>query len=321
MNDIVAISIPNPFFEGRNEIYLLTSSPVTLIDTGIATSKAFEALQEAIEEHGLAVTDIERVVLTHKHIDHIGNAWRVQQASDAEVFIFSSEQSSLENVDPDGDRYRELVQQRLTGWHVPEDVYPDSAESARWRWEIESCPATPLEDKQLLPQGDGQLEVIHTPGHTMGSICLRYGDVLFSGDHVLPKISPNIGGGDMRRRGMLGHYLDSLDRVAQLDDELRCIYPGHGDSFEDLRGRCEQLARHHQRRLDKLVSVVAAEAGQTVYQLARRLFGRLKDFHVVLGCAEANAHLEHLVEQGAMSERDGRFYGDPEAGSTNEGDC
>ena len=106
-----------------------------------------------------------------------------------------------------------------------------------------------LVDGDRLSQGDGELEVFHTPGHTMGSLCFRYGNALFSGDHVLPKISPNVGGGDLRRQGMLRYYLDSLDRIAQLDHEDLTVSPGHGEPFQALRGRCEQLIGHHHHRL------------------------------------------------------------------------
>ena len=78
--EIVRLEIPNPFFEGRNQVYLLTSDPVTVIDTGVATGKAFDAVVAGFQEHGFSLEDVKRVLLTHKHIDHIGNAWRIQQA-------------------------------------------------------------------------------------------------------------------------------------------------------------------------------------------------------------------------------------------------
>ena len=73
------LSIPNPFFEGRNSVYVIKDDPVTLVDTGVATDKAYQHLVDGLRDVQLSVKDIERVVLTHKHIDHIGNAWRLQE--------------------------------------------------------------------------------------------------------------------------------------------------------------------------------------------------------------------------------------------------
>ena len=305
--EIIRLEIPNPFFEGRNQVYLLPSDPFTVIDTGVATQKAFDEVVAGFQQHGLSLTNVKRVLLTHKHIDHIGNAWRIQQASGCEILISDQELHSVQRVDPEGDRFKELVRERLAGWDVPEDAMQTSSEAAGWKWEIEAATASGLADGDRLPQGDGELEVFQTPGHTMGSICIRYGNALFSGDHVLEKISPNVGGGDLRRQGMLRHYLDSLDRVARLDDEKLTVYPGHGEPFETLQNRCEQLIGHHHQRLEQLTTFCSNEDPQTVYQLARRLYGTMKDFHIVLGCAEAAAHLEYLEEEGVVIKNDGRY--------------
>jgi glyoxylase-like metal-dependent hydrolase (beta-lactamase superfamily II) len=305
--DIIRLEIPNPFFEGRNQVYLLTSDPLTVVDTGVATGKAFDAVVAGFREHGIRLADVKRVLLTHKHIDHIGNAWRIQQASDCEILISEQELHSIQKVDPEGDRFKALVRKRLVGWDVPEDAMPTSSESAGWKWEIEAARARGLVDGERLPQGDGELEVIHTPGHTMGSICLRYGDSLFSGDHVLPTISPNIGGGDLRRQGMLRHYLASLERVAALDHEGLLVYPGHGQPFSTLRPRCQELIGHHHQRLETLVGICRKGGPQTVYQLACELFGTMEDFHLVLGCAEAAAHLEYLQQEGQVVADEGRY--------------
>jgi glyoxylase-like metal-dependent hydrolase (beta-lactamase superfamily II) len=309
MNDpeIIRLEIPNPFFEGRNQVYVLPSDPLTVIDTGVATQKAFDAVVAGFADHGLSLSDVKRVLLTHKHIDHIGNAWRIQQESGCEIVISEKEIHSVQKVDPEGTKFVGVVRQRLVGWEVPEDAMPTSSESAGWKWEIEAAEARGLRDGDRLPQGDGELEVIDTPGHTMGSICVRYGNALFSGDHVLPSISPNVGGGDLRRTGMLRLYMESLEKIAQLDHDELQVYPGHGEPFDTLAVRCQELLSHHCERLDELVTLCRREDGQTVYQLALQLFGEMKDFHVVLGCAEAAAHLEYLEDEGRVKSSSGRY--------------
>jgi hydroxyacylglutathione hydrolase len=176
-------------------------------------------------------------------------------------------------------------------------------------WTIEPASATPLSDGQRIPQGDGHIEVMHTPGHTMGSICLRYGRYLFSGDTLLPDISPNVGGGDVQHRELLRHYLASLARIRDLSQTADLqVMPGHGDPMPTFADRCDALIRHHNRRLDEIVAILDRRGGLTVYELARTLFGKMEGFHVVLGCAEAFAHLELLLEQGRVSQSDGKYF-------------
>ena len=133
------------------------------------------------------------------------------------------------------------------------------------------------------------------------------GRTLFSGDHVLPDISPNIGGGDMRRRGLLTEFLASLRRIAALSGTVDQVLPGHGEPFTDLGGRCEQLLDHHRDRLDRIEAILRTGGLQNVWEIATRLFGALQDFHVVLGCAEAEAHLECLVDAGRVVAGSGRY--------------
>ena len=303
--NIITLPIPNPFPEGRTQVYVVASDPITIIDTGVATDRAFDALVHGLAGHGLTLAHIKRVVLTHKHIDHIGNAWRIREHSGAEIFIHESELDAVRDVDPSGERFAELVRERFAFWVVPEESRPTDSSSLRWK--IEPADATPLDDGLRLPFADGELEVVHTPGHSYGSVCLRFGSSLFTGDHVLPDISPNIGGGDMRRRGLLQKYFDSLRKVAELAADEWAARPGHGQPFTHLRDRCEVLISHHNQRLEQIVRILQRHAPQTTYEIARKLFGPMQDFHVVLGCAEAGSHLECLVDRGRAIEEAGSY--------------
>ncbi len=302
------IAVPNPFFEGRNSVYVLRCDPVTLIDSGVATDLSWQALTDGLRDLHLQVRDIERVILTHKHIDHIGNAWRLQREAEAEICIHQCETKSLTDVDASGNRFAAMVSSRLEVWRVPEHLHPSKSSDAKMPdWQLEPCEQVmELDDGQILPTECEPLEVIHTPGHTMGSVCLKYGDeALFLGDHVLRAISPNVGGGDMRSRGMLTHFLRSLDRVSPLGNDI-LLYPGHGNRFDGLADRCAELKHHHDERLAKTRDAVSQQP-RTVFEVATELFGELSGFHVVLGCAEANSHLEHLVDLGEVHEADNRF--------------
>ena len=263
---IVRLAIPNLFFEGRNSVYVIRSEPLTLIDTGIATDRAFEALVEGLAECGVRVGDIRRVILTHKHIDHIGNAWRIQQASGAEILIHKAEIAAVNDVDPSSSRFRELARQRLEEWNVPKSLIDDRTTSKpHHRWKIESAEARPFEGGQTIEQEGGDFEVLHTPGHTLGSVCLRSGSILLTGDHVLPGISPNVGGGDLNNRGMLKHFRASLGATRELGTDELLVLPGHGKPFYGLTARCDELLDHHDQRLAAIVDILKDLGPMTVF--------------------------------------------------------
>ena len=298
---ITTLRIPNLFFEGRNGVYVIHSDPLTLIDTGVATSKARTELRESLKAENIPIHSIGRIILTHKHIDHIGNAWWLQQESGAEIFIHEMEMESIANVDPDGDRWRTLVRERFESWHVPPDLRTDAGGTRQIDWKIQSAQPTAITEGQMIDLGGADLEVIHTPGHTMGSVCLRLDRVLFSGDHVLPDISPNIGGGDLKHQGLLTAYLKSLQRCQALAPDIDLVFPGHGEPFAHLHKRCQNLCNHHQKRLDDVISILRQHGPSNIYTVATELFGEITQIHTVLGCAEAQAHLEYLVKDGRVA--------------------
>lgn len=304
---VVTITVPNPFFEGDNRVYVIETSPLTVIDTGIATSETFAAIESELAERGFSVDDVGTVVLTHKHIDHIGNAWRFQQRSGARVLVHFEDEQSLARVDPDGTRYAEFAKQRFEEWAIPEALVNSFTMPRKEPWEIEDCHVTGIDGDTPVELSHGRLDVIHTPGHTMGSICLKYGRYLFTGDHILQKISPNIGIGDMRRQGLLEHYLNSLQRIDHLPPEELIIMPGHGDSFTGCAKRISRLERHHQRRLAKITRMLDPQAETSVYDLADQIFGELPGFHMALACAEVHSHLEYLEGRNTVCSKNYRY--------------
>ncbi|MEZ6150290.1 MAG: MBL fold metallo-hydrolase [Pirellulaceae bacterium] len=252
---IVTLKIPNPFSEGRNRVYIIPSDPLTMIDSGVATERGYQALQEGLAEHDIAMRDIGRVILTHKHIDHIGNAWRIQQASGAEILIHRSEMDAVSMVDPHGNQFRAVVSERLKQWQVPAQIHSAVELLAFPSWEIRAAQPTAVDAGQRIELSCGELEVHHFPGHTGGSIGIQLGRRLLIGDHVLPDISPNIGGGDMQYRGLLRQYIESLARTIELSSSIDEVLPGHGDPFVDLKQRCQTLFNHHQQRLESTVAI------------------------------------------------------------------
>ncbi len=294
-------------FEGKINLYVIAGDPLTLIDTGIGTPEAWTALEEGLTEHGLKVDEIERVVLTHKHADHIGLASQIHDRSGAAVFIHEDDLDSITNLDALHAQFIPLVCERLRAFHTPEDEIEAMAKMlGHGKRFAQQTQAEPLRDEQKFQVSGQDLEVIHTPGHTQGSICLRYGRYLFSGDHVLPTISPNIGAGELRRRGMMQRFLNSLDRVAKYQTDDLIVLPGHGSQFSNLAERAAELKTHHLNREGAILEILRG-GPKTVYETAKSLWSKLPGYHLTLGAAEVNSHLEKLLDENRVREENGRF--------------
>ncbi len=305
---VLHIGVPNPMFEGDLNLYVIAGDPLTLVDTGIGTPEAMTALEAGLTSHGLRVEDVGQIVLTHKHADHIGLANPIRQRSGATVYIHEDDWEGVADLDSRHGEFVPLVVARLRSFHVPEaEIEALSKQLNHGRRFAEQTPAERLRDGQILSVSGWPLEVIHTPGHTQGSICLRYGRHLFSGDHVLPTISPNIGAGEMRRRGMMQRFLDSLDRVAALQADDIIVLPGHGPAFSNLAERAAELKAHHAKREATILDVVRSGEPKTVYEISRKLWAKLPGYHLTLATNEVNAHLEKACDDGVLRQEDGRF--------------
>jgi glyoxylase-like metal-dependent hydrolase (beta-lactamase superfamily II) len=168
--------------------------------------------------------------------------------------------------------------------------------------------AEPLDEVDFLEDGDElegsgfELKVIHTPGHTAGSICLfeSLSRVLFTGDSIIKHISPNPIV-EPRRNELrdpsyqsLSAFLGSLEKLGSLDVEF--VFPGHGEYLSDLRGIIQTYARHHEERMDRIWRALKKRP-RAVYDLINEVFPYMPEDHIFLGISELISHLEVLIRQ------------------------
>ena len=287
---------------------MIRGEPLTLVDTGIGTDEAWAALGRGLEQARLRLEEIQQVILTHRHPDHFGLARRIQRASGARVFIHESERDQILRFAEDCDHWVASIVDRLRRWGAPEEVIEETRPALQATDDMaESVEAESLTEGQRLPVSGVDLEVLYTPGHTLGSICLRYGDALLTGDHILPHYTPNIGGSDPGGRKLLGHCLESLKRVRSLATECPQVLPGHGPPISDMPRRVDFMIEHHQDRSRRILEILSEQEGLTPWEIALRLFGSLRGIHVLLGLGEVDAHLESLEDQGRTQRSNGRY--------------
>lgn len=298
------LRVPNPYFEGQNNVYLLEGEPLTLIDAGINTPLSLAALESGLHRLGYAPEELEQIVLTHKHLDHFGLARSLQERSGARVYIHQADWDEVAHFEARSQQVTRRYRDFLAEWGVAAELI-DSLAFLRSDYSrlARSVAAEPLSDGQRLRLGQGGLIVIHTPGHTCGSACFQYGRLLFSGDHLLPDYTPNIGATDMESGHLLGQYLGSLAKIRRLAG-IELVLPGHGEPISDIAARISAIEAHHRERSERILEILTGERPQTVYQIALQLFGQLRDHHVLLGCGEVWAHLEALIEGGQVEQSD-----------------
>ncbi|MDJ0866674.1 MAG: MBL fold metallo-hydrolase [Myxococcota bacterium] len=311
------IPTPTPFPVGDINSYLIFppagGDGLTLIDTGVRSPEAFDALCHGFKEFGVALEQIERILITHAHMDHFGQAKRLRDLSGAPVFASHGEAPMMRSCStPSADR-RGVVIEHFRRWGVPEELIarPSPMKGFADTMQEPIEPDVLLDDGDAVAVGDLRLEVIHTPGHCDGHIVFWEPELrlLFSGDHLLTDISPvpllsfPKRPGEERPRS-LARFMDSLARVEPLDCAL--TFPSHGDVIADHRKVIDGYRLHHERRKLQIRRTLA-RGERTPFALARRLFPKYWESQSFLVMSEVIGHLDLLELDGdvVLEERDG----------------
>lgn len=295
-----------------------------LIDAGWPSEEAFVALQSSLSEIGFSIGKIKTIIISHLHPDHFGLAEQIRDLAPNSKLIIHRADASL--ILDSYDEYKGFITE-LHEW-LAEHGTPDEELSAILDASGEMLhffrppkPTTIVEGGENLRVGDKwNFEVIPTPGHTVGTICLydRMSKVLFSGDHILPTITPNVSLGPYYHGDPLGDYLISLDKVREL--EVASVLPSHEHLFSDLQKRAGEIKAHHNDRLEDALSVLRRSADELMsgYQISTKLkwysgsWETLGPWERRAAIMETLAHLEYLKRRETIAEVDELVEGKPQ---------
>jgi glyoxylase-like metal-dependent hydrolase (beta-lactamase superfamily II) len=310
----IPVPIPhNPLRYVSVYAFALDGGGLGLLDTGWQSDESWATLTDGLTSIGGAVGDVRGVLVTHLHFDHLGLAARVRESSGAWVAMHPADASAVARLSAAGaetmvaSEVDFLIGLGADRAEAVGDVGPAERLEAFTRMAV---PDRLLEDGDHADFPGWRMRAVHTPGHTPGHLCFAEEDtrLFFSGDHVLPRISPNISTNQAGAADPLRDYLESLRGVRDLDPAE--VLPAHEWRFRGLDERVDELTAHHEARLAELLAAIRAHPESTPWQLAASLtWSRPWDQYErrmrIFAVTETDAHLRLLASRGLVTSSGG----------------
>jgi glyoxylase-like metal-dependent hydrolase (beta-lactamase superfamily II) len=290
------IPLPVPFPEGTVNAWKLDDG--SIVDCGVSTSKSWATL----EPH---LVGVERLLLTHGHVDHAGNSWRL--AETMPVYAGVGEEENLETFRHDGPvRNQEFVtalqvhgmpEEPLAAIRASSDVVDKFTEDFKLTGTLANGASI------------GSAKVIATPGHTPGSSCYLVENDLITGDTLLERITSNA---VELRDADKGRFYQYVETMRALDRFIDCTcLPGHHEPFPITAKSIDYHIDSHENRAKRIQSVLREP--KTAWQVMRHVFPGLEGpGGWFMGMAEIVGHLHRLeiLDEVSVSEKAGlRYFG------------
>jgi glyoxylase-like metal-dependent hydrolase (beta-lactamase superfamily II) len=304
------LSIPTPFLVGRVNCYLIEDEPLTLVDTGPNSGKSLDELEAALAAHGRSIEELELIVLTHQHMDHLGLLEILARRSGAEVAAFHQLTGYLRSFSASATLDDEFSQTVMRRNGLPGDLATvlGSVGAAFRAFGSSGRVTIELRDGDTLTLRDRSFQVFHRPGHSPSDLIFwdERRRMLLAADHLLAHISSNPvmsrpldgGPGDDRPPALM-HYLDSMRATRELPIEL--ALPGHGEPITDHVTLIDERLGMHARRARKLLEMLA-DGPLTAYEIAVRMWGNIAVTQAYLTLSEVLGHTDLLISEHEVRE-------------------
>jgi glyoxylase-like metal-dependent hydrolase (beta-lactamase superfamily II) len=311
------LAIPTPFAVGRVNVYLIDDEPLTLVDSGPNSGSSLDELERQLAALGHRIEDLELILITHQHIDHIGLVEILRSRSGADVACIDRLVPFVEGYRDAASADDEFATSTMLRHGIPPEVVTALASVSRGfrAWGARADVTRPLTDGEELRLRDRALRVAFRPGHSPTDTVFHDEErrILIAADHLIAHISSNPlmtrpvgeagddggGGGDGRRQALV-EYRESLERTRTLDVEL--VLPGHGDPITDHRALIDARLALHRRRADKIHGLIADAGPISAYDIAQRLWGDIAVTQAFLTLSEVIGHTDILENEGRVRE-------------------
>ncbi len=308
------LEIPTPFAVGRVNCYLIEDEPLTLIDTGPNSGKSLDELEQQLAARGRSVEELELIVITHQHMDHLGLVEILARRSSADVAALELLAPYLADFRASMTADDEFSQRVMRRHGIPADLVTvlGSLGAAFRAFGSRGEVTRKLRHGESLQLRDRSLQILHRPGHSPSDTVFWDAEraILIGGDHLLAHISSNplisrpidgtqAGVTDGERPRALITYIESLMATRELPVGL--VLPGHGEPITDHRGLIDERMRLHDRRAQRIRGLLEPRA-LTAYEIAVEMWGNVAVTQAYLTLSEVLGHLDLLLRDGAVRE-------------------
>ena len=297
-----------------------------LIDAGFNSSSWKKKFLQEINNIGLSIEEIDVCIITHNHVDHIGLIKDFKQINPKikivmhnitnKILKWETDKSNKEEIEKEAIRIS--IEMKNYGLSEEERIRIVQFFTYWPKLRNYQTPDEIVNDKDTILS---DLEIIWTPGHSFGHICVFDSKKkhLFSGDHILSRITPHIGNfiipdflideyENYNFKNVLDQYLQSLDRISELNPKI--IFPAHQEIIYDPNERIIAIKEHHSKRLNDITNVIKNNP-LTPKRIAQIHFGEdLDEINSFMALSEVLGHLFYLEDLGKIEklEKDGKFY-------------
>jgi len=286
-----------------------------LVDSGWDSQESLWALQERLKVANLKLRDIKKVVITHIHPDHYGLSTKIKQVCGAQVAMHRIDADLISARYKDMSDLMQKTENMLRQNGVPESELPQLKEASLWmnKYVTPDAPEVKLEDGDTVSNDSFKFEVLWTPGHSLGHICLyeRHRKFIITGDHILYDTVPHVSFNPQSGDNPLGDYISSLNKLDSLN--VHFTLPGHGPVFNALGLRIERIIQHHEQRKRAILKSLR-DGLKTAYAIAQEIpwttsegsttFQNLGVWDKRMAVTETIAHLKLLTEEGRVGNVD-----------------
>lgn len=305
------IPLPDNPLKAINNYLVLSKGESLTVDTAFNRPICRDRMEEILRDKAIDLSR-HRLFLTHLHSDHTGLAALFADRGTEVLMGKADGDYANRSVNPQGPVWKAVVDEAVREGLAQDRLALEDHPGYAYRPE-RGFPFTPVEPGEVIPVGDYRFEVVALPGHTPGQMGLYDRDhkILFCGDHILGKITPNIASWGPGFPDPLGVYFDSLRRVYGMDIDL--LLSSHRKLVKDHRRRIRTLFHHHDIRLKEALAAVIKEGPVSCRDVVQAMHWDIRskswaDFppsQKWFAAGEAHAHLDRLEAMGLVTKEEG----------------
>lgn len=295
-------------FGFRVNTYVIDDDPLTLFDTGPRADRVIDELEYGLAALGRQLDNIERIVVSHHHMDHLGNVAQIAARSGAEVVALDGLADWMpryeEQSAADDNHFSSILMRQ--GYSA--DLLEQIGQKALWyrRWGTASDADVRLVDGDRLHFAGRVLRAFHRPGHSSTDTIFvdEHRGLMFGADHLIANVSSNPllcrPAPDGARARPLIDYRRSLRATREL--ELQLVLPGHGDVIVDHRALVDRRLVEHEERAEELERLLRGDRALSGCDLVRAMWGAPDPQQLYLPLSEVLGHMDLLLDRGSVAE-------------------